>query len=175
MRRKYTADDVERVFSRVETKLPHAFIGMDLIVGFPGETEDEFQETYMRLKRSFWSRIHVFPYSERPGTKALALEGNLPMKARKERAAFIREFSSERYRSKALGVIGQTKKGLILRSVKQAFGEAPEYQAITRDNWPIRLTSRALKPGFEVDLKVTKYVEPPKGRLDGWLEGHLAT
>lgn len=173
MRRRYTAEDVERVFSRIEAKLPKAFIGMDLIVGFPGETDEEFQETYERLRRSFWTRIHVFPYSERPGTKALALEGKVPVSVRQSRAAFIRQLSSARFREQALKVIGETRSGLILKSVKNSDSGEPQYQALTRDYWPVRLKGAGLQAGFEVELQLMDFVEPKNGRLDGWIEGRV--
>jgi len=167
MRRRYTAEDVESVFSRVREKVPHAFVGLDLIVGFPGETDAEFQETYERLSRSSWTRIHVFPYSERPGTKALQLDGKVPVAVRQSRAAFIRQLSSARYAEQANGQIGKTLDGLILKKMKSDNGV---YQALTRDYWPVRLNG-SLTPGFEVSLKVTGYVRPASGTLDGWLEG----
>lgn len=166
MRRRYTASDVEDVFCRIHAKLPNAFVGLDLIVGFPGETDSEFQETYEVLKRNSWTRIHVFPYSERPGTKALQLEDKLPVPVRQSRAAFIRQLSSARYAERASQQIGKTLDGLILKKMKLDGA----FQAITRDYWPVRINGN-LSPGFEVSLKVTGYVRPESGTLDGWLEG----
>lgn len=167
MRRRYTAEDVENVFSRIHAKLPHAFVGMDLIVGFPGETDSEFQETYELLQKSSWTRIHVFPYSERPGTKALQLEDKVPVSVRQSRAAFVRQLSSARYAERASLQIGKILDGLILKKMKSS---DETFQAITRDYWPVRITG-GLSPGFEVSLKVTGYNRPANGALDGWLEG----
>jgi threonylcarbamoyladenosine tRNA methylthiotransferase MtaB len=167
MRRRYTAEDVANVFSRIQSKLPHAFVGMDLIVGFPGETDSEFQETYELLAKSSWTRIHVFPYSERPGTKALQLEDKVPVAVRQSRAAFVRQLSSARYAERARQQIGKTLDGLILKKMKSS---ADSFQAITRDYWPVRING-SFSPGFEVSLKVTGYNRPVNGALDGWLEG----
>lgn len=167
MRRRYTAEDVANVFSRIHAKLPHAFVGMDLIVGFPGETDSEFQETYELLAKSSWTRIHVFPYSERPGTKALQLEDKVPAAVRQSRAAFVRQLSSARYAERARLQIGKTLDGLILKKMKSS---VDSYQAITRDYWPVRING-SFSPGFEVSLKVTGYNRPVNGALDGWLEG----
>ncbi len=168
MRRRYTANDVENVFQRVQRQVPSAFVGMDLIVGFPGETDEEFQETYECLKRNPWTRIHVFPYSERPGTKALQLENTVPISVRQSRAAFVRQLSSARYAEQAHLQVGRRLSGLILKKMKSDTQEV--YQALTRDYWPVRITG-GLAPGFEVPLQVTGYVRPPIGSLDGWLEG----
>ena len=54
--------------------LPNAFIGIDVIAGFPSETEEQFENTYKNLAGSPWTRLHVFPYSERQGTRAAVLE-----------------------------------------------------------------------------------------------------
>lgn len=173
MRRRYTADDVEKVFARVASKLSQAFIGIDLIVGFPGETDEEFQETYERLQRSYWTRVHVFPFSERPGTKAIQLQGSVPIQVRQRRAAFIRQLSSGRYRDQAKRVLGQTRTGLILKSLKKQDNEQIQFQAITRDYWPVRLTGAGLQAGFEVPVQLLNFVEPKNGRLDGWIEGRV--
>jgi threonylcarbamoyladenosine tRNA methylthiotransferase MtaB len=175
MKRRYTGVDVENVFSRIAKKLPRAFVGMDLIVGFPGETHEEFQETYDCLKRNYWTRIHVFPYSERPGTKAVQLNDSVPNHVRQSRAAFVRQLSSSRYREQALLALGETRLGLILKSVKNSGRVGTQVQAITRDYWTVRLNGSGLQAGFEVPIQLERYVEPSSGRLDGWIEGRLVT
>ena len=62
--------------------MPNACIGVDVIVGFPGETEDEFLQTYNYLNELDISYLHVFTYSERPNTDAVNREGKVPMKER---------------------------------------------------------------------------------------------
>lgn len=168
MRRRYSAADVENVFERIASKIPQAFVGLDLIVGFPGETDAEFEETYERLKNNSWTRIHVFPYSERPGTKALQLDGKVPTHVRQSRASFVRQLSSQRYSEKAKAQIGKQSRGLILKKMKSK--DENVFQALTRDYWPVRLTG-GLAPGFEIDLEITKFVPPQGGSMDGWLEG----
>lgn len=169
MRRRYTADDVERIFNEIHTRLPDAFVGMDLIVGFPGETEAEFEATYELLNRTPWTRIHVFPYSERPGTKALKLEGSVPVSIRNRRAALIRELSRQRYESRAGTAVGAVKEGLVLKNA----------QALTRDYWSVRLdadssvANRTLTPGSEVKVKMVRFVSPKPGRMDGWFEAEV--
>ena len=74
MKRQYGKDDVLDCFSRIKTALPGAYVGMDVIVGFPGETTEDFEEMFNALKSSFWSRIHVFTYSKRPGTFAARIK-----------------------------------------------------------------------------------------------------
>lgn len=168
MRRRYTADDVERIFAEIHRRLPDAFVGLDLIVGFPGETDAEFEETYERLSRTPWTRVHVFPYSERPGTKALKLEGSVPVAVRNRRAALIRELSRQRYEERAEKSVGLIKAGLVLR----------DGQAVTREYWPVRMIgdrtdASNITIGSEVQVKMVRYVPAKQGRMDGWFEGEV--
>ena len=74
------------------------FVGMDVIAGFPGETDAEFEQSLENLRNSTWHRLHVFPYSERKGTRALDLPGSVEKHIRKSRAARLRELSLGRLR-----------------------------------------------------------------------------
>lgn len=180
MRRRYSASDVAKVLREIHDRLPDAFVGMDLIVGFPGETEEEFQMTYALLSQNPWTRIHVFPYSERPGTKALKLEGSVPVATRTRRAALMRELSNQRYRERAEKAVGQVGVGLVLghsRSPDKAISEIQETKLLTRDYWSVRLkcdSSQDLIRGSEIKVKMLRFVTPPNGRLDGWFEGEVA-
>jgi threonylcarbamoyladenosine tRNA methylthiotransferase MtaB len=96
MKRKYQAEDVEKTLVKL-SKLPRKpFVGMDYITGFPGETEADFLESIDTLKRLPWSRLHVFPYSEREGTPATRLPNAVAPSVRKERARILQQLSLER-------------------------------------------------------------------------------
>src|SRR5687768_13808971 len=77
MRRPYTFDDYRRLVDGIVARLPHASIGSDVIVGFPGETDADFACSAEYLAGSPLSHLHVFPYSDRPGTAASALAGKV--------------------------------------------------------------------------------------------------
>lgn len=77
MRRRYTAARFAERIEAVRQAMPGAFIGIDIIVGFPGETEAEFRETYDFLERLQPAFLHIFPFSERPGTPAAGLPGKV--------------------------------------------------------------------------------------------------
>ena len=141
MKRKYTSEDVESAFERITAKIPTTpFIGMDVIVGFPGETEKDFQETYDRLQSLPWNHIHVFPYSERQGTKAQMMGGSVPWAERKRRAKALRELSVERYKKTALDQVGKTKKVLLSKKIS---AKNPELvQSVARDFWKVQLPVR---------------------------------
>lgn len=132
MKRRYSAEEVEKALQSISKHLPHAFVGMDVIAGFPTETDVQFEETLERLKRLPWTRLHVFPYSRRPGTFA-ARFATLPSLIVKERAARLRALSDERLMEKAKQQIGRTKKALQLRSRNGAS------VALTRDFWTVEM------------------------------------
>jgi threonylcarbamoyladenosine tRNA methylthiotransferase MtaB len=96
MKRKYSLAEVEDCLGRLGEMKRRPFVGMDLITGFPGESEEEFSAMEGRLGRSFWSRLHVFPYSERSGTPATRLPDAVGFPVRKARARRLLALSLER-------------------------------------------------------------------------------
>lgn len=133
MKRHYTADDVEKALFAIKARFPDAFVGMDVIAGFVGESDEEFEDTFARLKRLPWTRLHVFPYSERPGTYATRIDGKVSPPVLKLRAERLRELSLERFHMLALEQVGQVKKVLRLKSKREDSG-----LGLSRDFWHIQ-------------------------------------
>src|SRR5690606_21164321 len=104
---------VEKSLMAIHERLPGSFVGMDVIVGFPGETQEEFEDTYFRLASLPWNRIHVFPYSERPGTKAAQIPDSVERSEKAFRSMRLRELSSTRYKQSAGVQIGQYKQAVV--------------------------------------------------------------
>ena len=99
MRRRYNRElYVDRV-SRIKSVMPNACIGVDVIVGFPGETEELFLETYNFLNDLDISYLHVFTYSERDNTVAAEMDGVVPIKVRKKRSKMLRGLSAKKRRA----------------------------------------------------------------------------
>lgn len=96
MQRRYTADDYRKVIEKVVEKIPTCGIGIDVIVGFPGETEKHFNETYKFLTELPFSYLHVFTYSERPNTKAITMSGRVDKNERKKRNNLLRILSDKK-------------------------------------------------------------------------------
>jgi threonylcarbamoyladenosine tRNA methylthiotransferase MtaB len=108
MRRPYSLDFYKRLTETLVERLPHVSIGSDLIAGFPGETDDEFEANLAYLPTSPLSHVHVFPYSDRPGTAATAMSAKVAPPVIRERAARLRQLGSElsqRFRSAQVGTI----------------------------------------------------------------------
>lgn len=108
MRRRYMSDlYVDRVKS-IKEVMPNACIGVDVIVGFPGETEEHFLETYNFLNELDISYLHVFTYSERDNTPAAEMDGVVPLKLRKKRSKMLRGLSAKKRRSFYESQLGNT-------------------------------------------------------------------
>lgn len=94
MGRGYSSALFRELVGKISTAMPDAFIGADVIAGFPGETDTEFQETVRLLEELPFSDLHVFPYSRRPGTRAAGMTGHLPPHVITERAALLRSIAA---------------------------------------------------------------------------------
>ena len=121
MRRRYMRElYVERV-ARIKQSMPYACIGVDVIVGFPGETETEFLETYNFINALDISYLHVFTYSERPNTDAIHLEQVVPIQERKERNKMLRILSTKKQRNFYEQHIGSARKVLFEAENRNGF------------------------------------------------------
>jgi threonylcarbamoyladenosine tRNA methylthiotransferase MtaB len=108
MRRPYSIGYYSALVDGIRARIPHASIGSDIIVGFPGETEDDVEQLEAYLERSALTHVHVFPYSDRPGTAASAMGGHLPGAIVRERARRVREIGqrlAERFRCSQVGTM----------------------------------------------------------------------
>lgn len=99
MKRRYLTDLYSNRVSKIKETMPNACIGVDVIVGFPGETEELFLETYNFLNQLDISYLHVFSYSERPNTAAASFEGVVPKKIRAKRSKMLRGLSAKMRRA----------------------------------------------------------------------------
>ena len=97
MNRYYTSEKIKELVCKINKKFDKAFIGCDIIAGFPGETIEDFEITLNNLKSFNLSRIHVFPYSRRKGTKADLMGNQVEDLEKKRRAALIQEVSDEKH------------------------------------------------------------------------------
>lgn len=86
MKRQYNTAQYLRAVENLRRIFPHAAFTTDILTGFPGESESEYRETEEMIRKVGFARIHVFPYSARPGTPAAAMDGQLPPALKEERA-----------------------------------------------------------------------------------------
>jgi len=95
MRRPYTLDEYRRLVDGIVSGLPHASIGSDMIVGFPGETDDDFAANLAYLPSSPLTHLHVFPYSDRLGTEASAMRDKVHGSVIRDRGAALRAIGAQ--------------------------------------------------------------------------------
>jgi threonylcarbamoyladenosine tRNA methylthiotransferase MtaB len=114
MHRPYTLEYYRRMVGSILDRLPHAAIGSDLIVGFPGETGADFAANLDYLPVSGLTHLHVFPYSDRPGTVATAMRGKVDGVVIRERGARLREIGAQLSRRFRESQIGTVRPGLTL-------------------------------------------------------------
>lgn len=112
MRRRYKKELYTERVKLIKTLMPHCAIGVDVIVGFPGETEGHFRETYNFLHNLDISYLHVFTYSERANTLAAEMKGAVPVNIRNERNKKLRNLSYMKMSEHTRTHIGQTRKVL---------------------------------------------------------------
>ncbi|WP_246845521.1 tRNA (N(6)-L-threonylcarbamoyladenosine(37)-C(2))-methylthiotransferase MtaB [Bdellovibrio sp. NC01] len=173
MKRKYTQEDVRKSLLAISERVPGSFVGMDVITGFPTETEEQFQDTFDCLKDLPWTKLHVFPYSERQGTRAAAMDVSVYPHVRAERAARLRELSIARYTEQANLQLGTTKRVLVLKNA------AKGGQGLSHDYWPVDIAGAESFlehwAGQEVDVKIIGYDHSNKSHMEGHLIGEVLT
>ena len=149
MRRHYTATEFKNMCERIKTAIPDFNITTDLIVGFPGETEEDFLESAELCREIGFSHIHTFKYSVRNGTKAATMPNQIPEKIKTERSAVIRNISAENKKRYFEQMIGKQQKMLIERissdGIAQGYGE---------NYIPMRLKGKHLEKNTFVDVIV---------------------
>ena len=112
MRRPYTSSDYRRLIERVRTALPDAAIGSDIIVGFPGENDGHFAELQALLEDLPLTHLHVFPYSDRPGTDASRIFPKVDGRVVRDRGRAIRDIGERMSRRFKASQAGRTLRGL---------------------------------------------------------------
>ena len=118
MYRKYTTSEFREVVCRLRKKFKRINLTTDIIVGFPGETEEEFNKTFEFLKEIAFYKMHVFKYSKRDGTVAAKMPNQVDRKVQEERSKKLIELSNknqicynEKYTGKNLEVLFEEKQG----------------------------------------------------------------
>ena len=108
MARRYTTAEFESWVTAARAAIPGLAVTTDLIVGFPGETRDEFTESLAFVQETEFSRAHVFPYSLRPGTPAARMPGQVPAQVKTQRARALRAVASASQQAFSQSFVGQT-------------------------------------------------------------------
>lgn len=151
MQRRYNRELFKSRVEKIRHLIPDAFIGVDVIVGFPGETDDDFKETYQFLKNLDASFYHVFSYSERPNTKSEKLDNKVPKNIIHQRSKLLQQLADEKQNAFYRKNLGKKAKVLFESSKKDhiMFGftenyikiEIPFNRALIGKIKPVKLAS----------------------------------
>ncbi len=129
MRRRYTTEKFSERIAEVRRLMPDTFIGIDVIVGFPTETDDDFEATYKLLKELNPAFLHIFPYSVRPNTIAANMDGQVPQDVKHHRVERLSKLSNELHRDFCAKFVGQEVTVLMEAARKEGemFGYSDNY------------------------------------------------
>lgn len=144
MNRRYTAEEYERIVNILRENIKDVSITTDVIVGFPGETEEEFNETYEFLKRIKLTKTHVFKYSPREGTKAATMPNQLDGTVKDKRSKALIELNNKNEGAFTKSIVGRVMDVLIEQPVK---GKDDVYEGYTRNYVKVEVK------GIEENLK----------------------
>src|SRR5690242_942085 len=161
MRRNYDTGYYRDLLARVRERLPEAALGSDIIVGFPGESEQQFESSLEYFAALPLTYFHVFPYSTRRGTPAASLGDQVPIGVKKTRAHRMRELGVQKKRAFCLSFVGRRLAVLIedKRDVKTG-----ARRGFTRNYLPVNVRSSGEACNEEVTVELT-------GFDSGWLNG----
>ena len=147
MHRKYRPWHYREKIERIRAAMPTAAIGADVMVGFPGETDAEFESTRKMVQELPFTYLHVFTYSARPGTPAADMSKQVPVHVARERNRVLRELASEKKLSFMRSFVGHTLEAITLNVIgNDAEGEFTE--ALTDNYLKLRLQGRHQSNGW---------------------------
>ena len=150
MNRHYDTALVRGLLNRVTGAMEDVAIGLDVIAGFPGETDAEFEQTCTLLRDLPISHLHVFPFSRRPGTPAATMSGQVPATVIKERAALLRQIGAVKE-----GAFGARFIGRVMTVVVEGGGEGEERRGLSGNYLNVRFCGPASLVGRMARVQVT--------------------
>ena len=159
MRRPYSPDDILRLFGQLCQKSPDCALGTDVVVGFPGETPEDFEQTLRLLEALPLAYLHVFPFSPRPGTEAAHWPQQVPPRETERRAHIVRHLGQTKQHAYEAARIGRRYRALLQRGPRARIHER------------LALTRNYLKAIVDADADCHNTLQIV--RLTGWREGRL--
>ncbi len=168
MRRRYSVEQFQRLTDRLVEKIPRVCLGSDVIVGFPYEDQERFENTFKLLERSSLHYLHVFPYSPKRGTRAAQMLGQVSHHEKKERASQLRKLSEEKFSRFRESFLGKDVEVILERRVDEAkdgqWNALQEWTGFSENYLPV---SVVLSKGFQRQLVSCRLVAQSGGRLAG--------
>ena len=154
MKRLYTASEYFAMVDYARQVIPEVTFSSDFIVGFPGETEEDFQATLEAVRRVKYDQIFSFKYSERPGVPAAKLGDDVSVDAKKERLARLIALQEDVWNGEAAAVVGQVWTGVVESAARRPAGA---WQLRTANNRKIVVAGGELEIGAPVSARITGF------------------
>jgi len=123
MHRKYRPHHYADRITKARAAMPNCAVGADVMTGFPGETDEEFEDSRVFIERLPFTYLHVFTYSERPGTPAADSPSQIPHEVRKHRTHILRELSARKNREFRMAMLGRTISAVTIENGRVALSE----------------------------------------------------
>ena len=176
MRRSYRSEKYLGIIDHVRSAMPDAAITTDIIVGFPGETEADFQSTLDVVRAARFSSAFTFQYSKRPGTPAATMDGQLPKEVVQDRYVRLISCLEEISWSENKKLVGSTVEVLAAVGEGRKDGATGRMSGRARDGRLVHFSSGGadIRPGDIVDATIT-YAAPHHLNADGPLVSHRRT
>lgn len=165
MQRPYTAEGFENLIERVLRSIPDVNIGLDVIAGFPGETDRQFENTLALIGRHNIGYLHVFPFSRRRGTPAADLPDQVSEPVKKHRVHLLRTLGTQKRHAFISARLGKENRVLLERRRQDSEGGL---LGTTRNYISVRVSGTAACIGQEVKVKLSRV-------CDGFAEGTLVS
>ncbi|MBR1925319.1 MAG: tRNA (N6-isopentenyl adenosine(37)-C2)-methylthiotransferase MiaB [Clostridia bacterium] len=153
MNRNYTREKYLDIIKKMKEKIPNLSLSTDIIVGFVGETEQDFQDTVNLIKEVKFSNAYIFMYSKRKGTVAEKMEGHLPLEVKRERIHKLLEIQKEITNNHFVNLIGTIQENVFVEDEKQTF-----YLGKTQCGKVVKIKKdKQLDSGSFYSVKITDY------------------
>ncbi|MFE2040940.1 tRNA (N6-isopentenyl adenosine(37)-C2)-methylthiotransferase MiaB [Streptomyces sp. NPDC059477] len=161
MRRSYRQDRYLGIIEKVRAAIPHAAITTDIIVGFPGETEDDFEQTLHVVREARFAQAFTFQYSKRPGTPAATMDGQIPKKTVQERYERLVALQEQISWDENKGQVGRTLDLMVAEGEGRKDGATHRLSGRAPDNRLVHFTKPAeeVRPGDVATVEIT-YAAP---------------
>ncbi|MBX6770369.1 MAG: tRNA (N(6)-L-threonylcarbamoyladenosine(37)-C(2))-methylthiotransferase MtaB [Chloroflexi bacterium] len=158
MRRRYTAEEYHRLVERIRAAVPGVAITTDVMVGFPGETEAEFEISYRFVEEQQFAQIHVFPFSPRRRTTASKLPGQIAPEVKRERTERMLRLAAESARAYRAQWIGQTLTALFEEQLRLPDGDTA-WEGLTDNYVRVKVKSADDLANELVPVRIVRVVE----------------
>lgn len=156
MKRQITRAEMEELVTAIREKVPGICLRTTLITGYPGETLEDVEELKAFLEKMRFDRVGVFTYSHEEGTSAYDLEDNIPAEEKERRAQDIMEVQQEISLEKNQEKVGRIFRVIVDKKESGRYLARTEFDSVEVDNEVIINTSKRLKPGEFVNVRITK-------------------